>query len=871
MNLLDVDLEKSYESLCVDTENGLSSKQVLINRKEFCTDAGISKKKKKYSFRHFFDDVMRILFVVMSFASYYLYKNYDSAVSLIIFAVGMVLVNLILFLFEKNDKRIGKHKYFCIVRRDGRIKKIKTEELVPGDIIILKQGDYAPCDGVIISAEDFRVLEFGAGDKITAVEKLMYQQVKAPSHDMSEIPYHKCLLFADTIVIGGAAEAIVMNTGSDIYEKEGRRHKNSEDEMPRIYKDASFISKQLSVIWILMALLYFACGVFFKIDIFDAFRFSCILVVASVSDLVSNICAAAMYRQLKRLSNKKIYIQRLSSVDFIGDVNCITVHSSDFFYNGEFYLNKYLADDSPHFFKNEPKNARELLLGSVLTCSRRRDTAPYFNGKNIDLALRKVAKEIGIDNNSDIKNYIPIKRLDYSETMGLSYGLYLHDSEAFLYVRGRPEAVIRRCGYVFKNGGDVFMNESDRYRMLASAKDFSDDNEYVIAVARRHFPNAPAEDADDLLCDLSFVGLLGLYTPINANAAQAVNLCTKNDINVILMTTGDPGVAYGLAKTVSAILPGDCDSAITPYEYRSNDYGLFIADLQKYKVFCNLMPHEESAVISAHQKDKDIVASFINGVEGIIPQAQTDVSFASIAENCNAVMKNADVLTSRKDVSAIPICIRAVQNIYANVSKVMKYMLYWQLTLLITSFLTLISEGRVIFTSSSVLIMSFFAVVPAALSMVFDELKKGSLKKSYNENSEAMTLGGFITVPLFCALATSIIAELFYRGTLILGQDEKAASASFVISLFSGICFAAFSLRKDKKIFIPEKRVNLLCFAPLICCGVFIAAGYLIAGSGDITGMYPVHWLLVLVAALSGVITMVISELSKNIVFKLKK
>ncbi len=871
MNLLDVDLEKSYESLCVDPENGLSSKQVLINRKEFCTDAGVNKKKKKYSFGHFFDDVMRILFVIVSFASFYLYENRDSVFSLIVFAFGMTLVNLALYFIGRNDKKIGKHRYYAIVRRDGKIKRIRTEELVPGDIIILRQGDYAPCDGVIISADDLRVLEFGANDKITAAEKLMYQQVKAPSPDMSEIPYHKCLLFADTIIIGGSAEAIVMNTGSDIYEKEGRKHKNTEDEMPLIYKNASFVSKQLSVIWILMALLYFACGVFFKVDIFDAFRFSCILVVASVSDLVSNICAAAMQRQLKRLADQKIYIQRLSSVDFIGDVNCITVHSSDFFYNGEFYLNKFLADDTPYFFKSDPEKARELLLGSVLTCSHKRENAPYFNGKNIDGALRKVARDIGIDKNTDIKNYILIKHLDYSERIGISYGLYLRDSEAFLYVRGRPEAVIKRCGYIFKNGTDAFMNESDRLRMMASAKDFSDDNEYVIAVARRHFENAPAEDADDLLCELSFVGLLGLYTPINAHAAQAVNLCVKNDINVLLMTTGDPGAAYGLAKTVSAILPGDCEGAITPYEYRSNDYGLFIADLQRYKVFCNLMPHEESAVIAAHQKDKDIVASFINGVDGIIPQAQTDVSFADLSENCNAVAKNADVLTSRKDVSAIPICIRSVQNIYANVSKVMKYMLYWQMTLLLTSFLTLISEGRVIFTSSSVLMLSFFGVIPGALSMVFDELKKGSLKKSYSDASETMTVGSFLTVPLFCAAATSIIAEIFYRGTLIIAQNEKTASAAFMLSLFSGVCFAAFSLRKDKKIFIPEKRINLLCLIPSLFFAVYTVIGFLNAGFGEVSGIYPVSWLVVLLAALSGAVTMVISELSKNIVFKFKK
>ena len=222
-------------------------------------------------------------------------------------------------------------------------------------------------------------------------------------------------------------------------------------------------------------------------------------------------------------------------------------------------------------------------------------------------------------------------------------------------------------------------------------------------------------------------------------------------------------------------------------------------------------------------------------------------------------------------MSAIPVCIRAVQNIYANVSKVMKYMLYWQLTLLITSFLSLRSEGRVVFNSSTVLLLSFCAVVPAALSMVFDEVKKGTLKKTYSETSETMTLGGFLTVPLFCAAATSIIAELFYRGTLIISQDEKAASTAFVISLFSGVCFAAFSLRKDKKIFTPEKRFNLLCVIPILFCIGYIALGFLYPDFSMISGVYPVSWFTVLLSVLSGALTLSVCELSKNIVFKIKK
>jgi len=872
MNLLDVDLEKSCESLCVDVENGLSSKQVLINRKGFCSDAGLVTKKRRYPLRHIFDDVMRVLFIIVSVASYYVYEDKDGISALIIFALGLSSINLFLALASKRNDHAKKtkHIYYSTVKRDGRIKRIHNEDLVPGDILLLKKGSYVPCDGVIISMDELRVLEFGSGDKIATADKLMYQQVKALSPDMAEIPYHKCLLFADTIVINGEAEAIVMNTGSDIYDKDGNVRLDADDEMPKIYKNAVFISKQLSVIWILMALLYFASGIFFNIDIFNSFRYACVLAVASASDMISGICEIALFRQIRKLSDKRVYIKRLSALDFLGDVNCITLHSSAFLYNGDFYLNKYLADDTPHFFKDDPQNARELLLGSVLTVSKDRRNAPKFNNKNIDHALLKVAKDIGIGNDT-VKDYIPIKRSDHSSVTEMSYGLYLNSSNAFLYVRGKPENIVSRCGYIYKEGKDVFMNESDKLRMLSAAKDLSDANEYVIAVARRAFDSAPASDAEELLYDLSLVGFMGLYTPINAEAAKAVNLCSKHNISILLMTSGDPDAAYGLARSVSAVQPGDAEYAVTPYEYTRNDYGLFIADLQKYKVFCNLMPSEEKEIISAHQKDKDIVASMISGIDGIIPQAQTDVSFAALSESCDAVLKNADVLTMKKDVSAVPLCIRAVQNVFNNITKIIKYMLYWQISLLSLAFVTLMSERTIMFNSASVLILIFFVVLPSAIAMAYDDMKPGALRKKIDSSAMKINRVDFFVIPIFSGIATAIVAEIVYRGALLLTSSIESASTAFIISLFCSVYFVALSIRKDKRIYEVEKRFNVLYLIPAILGVLYIALNFIFKDLNSATGVYSVSWIFVVISVLSGMITPAFCDISKSIDINFKK
>jgi len=872
MNLLNVDFKKAYETLRADLDNGLSPKQVVKNRQDFCTKPKGGARARHYFVTHAFDDVMRILFVITAAASYIIYRSSESAASLFLLCIGMICVNTALYSLSRRSSRFNKANRCetVRVRRGGKEMTIIPSALVPGDTVILDTGDCAFCDGVVVDADNLKILEYNSGGKITITEKYTYQQVQSESIDREKLPYHRCLIFADMIVIKGRAEMIAMNVGEDICANENAKPQNDTESMPAIYEKIAFVGKQLSVIWILAALLYFAAGVFLRIEIFDSFRFACLLSVASASDMIASVCEIAIVKKTNELAKKNVIVKRAGSLDMLRDVNCFTVNSVDPFYYGSLYPRRILINNTPYFFKDEHELAHDLISISLLTCPENKGGRVYFQGKSVDFAFVKVARELEISKRALTVGMLPVVPGRYIPELDVSVGLYLRTEQASaaLFVRGNPEFIVKHCGTMYKNGSSAFMNESDKFRMLAAAKDFSDDGDLVMAVARRIFNETPQDVTAEIIDDLEFVGFIGLYTPINADAARAVNTCVKNGINVMLMAQGRPDTMYGLAKSVSMISDGDFEYAVTPLEYVRRNRGLFLADLQKYKVFCNLTPYEQSEIIAAHKKDGDIIASCVSGIDGIIPQIQTDVSFVSSGEKCGTLLKNADVVFSRQNLNSVPDCIKAARNIYENIFKASGFMLYWQIALFVAAFLSLICERSMVFTSSTMLILSFGVVIPFAVAMVFDERKENSLFRDKQDSGEPLTWKSILPAPVFTGVATSVLSELVYRGTLILTSSVPASTAAFAATLFSCVCFSAFSFGNGGLNFKLRNKINMLYAIPVVTGIVYFAVSALMKSVDHITGTSQISPAASAFALAAGAVAFAICSVSQTIKFK---
>lgn len=601
---------------------------------------------------------------------------------------------------------------YANVIRGGREQKVLAEDLVPGDIMLLAEGDRISADARVIASSDLQVNQSTLNGESNPSRKTS-DAVPEDGLTPAEIPN---LVFAGTSVSEGNGRAVVLRIGmATEFGKIANLTQNMEEVRSPLQRDLDRLTKQVTVFAMCMGLAFFSLSLFVVHEPFaQSFIFALGMVVAFIPEGLLPTVTLSLAMAVQRMSRRNALVKKLDSVEALGSTSVICTDKTGTLTQNEMTVNHlwtaareyevtgvgyapegrieskgaaYRAVDDPDL---------ELLLEGGLLCGNARLRAPEEEGRRYEVygdpteaCLIVSAQKGGIDP-AELERRMPrVKELPFEsrrKRMTTVHALEepVDGAMRVAFTKGAPNEVVRLADRVRVGGRVVPMTDGMRERIMAANDAYAADGLRVLAVAYRALgadaagegvpASLSAYTPDVIERHLTFVGLEAMMDPPRPEVAAAVAECRRAGIRIV-MITGDYGLtAASIARRIG-IVEGDDLSVISGFELSKMGDEELRAKLAGQVVFARMAPEQKLRVVSALQEMGEIVAVTGDGVNDAPALKKADIGVAMGVAGTDVAKEAADMILTDDNFASIVAAIEEGRAVYSNIRKFLLYIL----------------------------------------------------------------------------------------------------------------------------------------------------------------------------------------------------
>ena len=618
---------------------------------------------------------------------------------------------------------------YARVIRDNQEQQILTENLVPGDIMIIAEGDKISADARLLVSSDLQVDQSTLTGESNPVRKT-HDPVYREGLSRSEIPN---LIFAGTSVSSGTAKAVVVFIGMEtVFGKIANLTQTMKEEQSPLQKELDHLTKQVSILALGLGAFFFVVSVFFvKEPIAKSFVFSLGMIVAFIPEGLLPTVTLSLAMAVQRMAKEHALVKRLSAVETLG---CTTVICSDktgtltqnemtvsnlwlpgqeLKVTGLGYapVGKIISGDK-EIYADGNKDLKILLTAASL-CSNARLVPPNDEtdrytvlGDPTEACLGVVAQKAGIDVDKQSILTPRLRELPFDsrrKRMSTIHQLKkpISGSNRIAYVKGAPKEVLELCTGIFKQGTRVEITDEERSEIIQANDKYARNGLRVLAVAYRlisredNLPAALSAYTPELIeQQMTFIGLVVMADPPRLEVSDAVALCHKANIRII-MITGDYGLtAESIAKRIG-IVKGEHPRIISGVELEKLPDDELKEALKDEVIFARVAPEQKYRVVSNLQEMGEIVAVTGDGVNDAPALKKADIGVAMGISGTDVAKEAADMILTDDNFASIVRAIEEGRAVYSNIRKFLLYILNSNMSEAVPSAAFLLSRGAI--------------------------------------------------------------------------------------------------------------------------------------------------------------------------------
>ena len=698
MNIYEVLKEKNS-----DERIGLSTDEAKKRRIEYGLNK-LNQKKKESLFIKFikqFNDFMIIILIIASIISLVLAKmegTNDYIDSIIIIAI--VIFNAILGLIQesKAEKSIEALQKMSSptakVKRDEKIIEVSSEEIVPGDIVILEAGKFVPADCRLINSYNLKIEEAALTGENIPVEKDAKKILKKDIAMGDMVNF----AFATTIVIGGHAEAVVTETGMNT--RVGRiANMIINDESPEtpIQKKLGEVGKNLGIICLGICFLIFIIGIFKKIEIKEMFMTSVGLAVAAIPEGLPAIVTIVLSIGVTKMAKKNAIIRKLPAVETLGSSSVICSDKT-----GTLTQNKMTVVNLSNIngeIQNQYDKNFLLELGSMctdVTLGIRNQTNEKYNlgeiyiadGEPTEKAIVQKALDSNINKEKLYREYERITDIPFSSERKLMTTIHKTEDGYRIITKGAPDVLINKCNRYYFNGTELNLDNNNKNKIKIINEEMAQKALRVLAVGYKDIKELPEQLDVNIENNLTFVGLIGMIDPPREGVKESIKICKNAGIKTVMITGDHIITAKAIARELG-ILYGK-DLAITGKELDNISDKELEKNIMRYSVFARVSPEHKVRIVNAYRKAGNVVAMTGDGVNDAPALKNADIGIA-MGQNGTDVAKNAsDMILTDDNFVTIVSAVKEGRNIYDNIKKAIHFLIATNVGEIVTIFFGLL-------------------------------------------------------------------------------------------------------------------------------------------------------------------------------------
>jgi calcium-translocating P-type ATPase len=656
------------------------------------------------------------------------------------------------------------------VRRDGKRVTVDARTLVPGDVLVVAEGDRICADARLLSGAIEVDMSTLTGESQPVYRSAEFADVRGPLLEARE------LVFSGTTCVGGEAEAVAFATG--MRTELGRIAALSE----RVAHEESPLERQVRRMAWLIALVAVVAGVVFLpvawlvagLPLQDAFTFAVGLIVANVPEGLPPTLTLALAVGVASLARRGALVKRLSAVETLGSTTVICTDKTGTLTENRMHATRIwtplteldLEDPSVDVARAVAEDPVLGLLGRAIAASSTAelavDRASKSRGEATEIGLLEAARTLGVDvdvtrrehDRRRIFRFDPKLRLMSTVDARADGGITVH-------AKGAPEEVLARATRIGGRENHVPLTDGDRERVLRALERYADEGLRVLAIARRRLPDgAPSpERREDAERDLVLLGLVALFDPPRPEVARAVEQCHAAGIRVIVVT-GDYGLTaaqiarrVGIARDGGTVLAGDELDRISDADLRR------VLASTRELVIARASPEHKLRIAEALRAEGHVVAMTGDGVNDAPALRAADIGVAMGIAGTDVAREAATMVLTDDNFATIVDAVAAGRRVYENIRKFVLYILA-HLTPEVVPFLVFALSGGAIplpLTVLQILAIDLGTEVLPALALGREPAEPGLMQRPPRPRSKAI-----------------IERELMIRAWVFLGLIEAA-------------------------------------------------------------------------------------------------
>jgi magnesium-transporting ATPase (P-type) len=595
--------------------------------------------------------------------------------------------------------------------RDGTEAHIPTTEIVPGDVLILAEGDNIPADARVIEEFGLRVNNASLTGEAVAARKTADASIP---HHFSEVERPN-LIFAGTSVASGTGKAIVYATGMlTQFGRIAQLTQTVEEKPSAFHVELQKLSLRLTIIAVIIGVIAWALASY-EPHISENFPNPVLLALATIVAVTPEGLSATLTLSLaiavQRLASKGVLAKRLDIVETLGNVSVICTDKSGTLTQNQMTVREVwiarkrlqvtgVGYDPQGKFLPSPENGPlekdlVILLKAGLCCNNSRlnppdqDHATWTSlGDQTEAALKVAALKYGLD--EEIVNMLSprIHEIPFDARRKRMTTVHRVNHNEIAYVKGAPREVLQLCTHILIHEKRLPLTEEIRNEVLAANDDFSRRALRVLGLAYRELPQRVGPyTTESVETDLTLLGLMGMMDPPRPEVEQAIHTCREAGIRII-MITGDYGLtAESLARRVGMI-SGPNPLILTGADLDSLSEADLLKLLDKEIIFARMAPDHKLRLVSAYQSQGEIVAVTGDGVNDAPALRKADVGVSMGIIGTDVAKEAADIILTNDNFGSIAAAVEEGRSIYDNIRKFITYIFSSNVSELLPALLT---------------------------------------------------------------------------------------------------------------------------------------------------------------------------------------
>jgi P-type Ca2+ transporter type 2C len=590
------------------------------------------------------------------------------------------------------------------VVRDGKEFRILAEELVPGDIVLLDEGDRISSDCRLIEAEELKI------------DQSLLSGESNPARKSTEIVVGdepNNLVFGGTIVTGGTGKAVVYATGmSTRFGKITSLTQTTRSELSPLQIELKNVTRIITLIAIGVGLIFFLLAVLMTgMRPAEGFIFAIGIIVAFVPEGLLPTVTLALAIGVKRMAKRNAIIKKLSVVETLGSTTVICTDKTgtltqnemtvtDIFVGGQ-KLSVTGVGYKPEGIivgrETVEEDLRQLLVaGGLCNDAKLSNESDRWIalGDPTEAALIAVAEKGGIDIKFEIQRTPRIFELLFDSRRKRMTSVHQSRGTPIAFIKGSPEEILALCGKILRQGQDIPLDDETKKEILAVCNGYASSGLRVLATAKRILPEKIEKDPEVIEQELVFIGLFGMTDPPRPRVREAVEKCHSAGVK-ILMITGDYGLTaesiarkLGIVKSQPFILTGsDLD--------KMNGQDLKKVLALDELILARLAPDHKLRVVKALQEMGQIVAVTGDGVNDAPALKKAHIGVAMGMAGTDVAKEASDMILVDDNFASIVDAIEEGRAVYANIKKFTSYIFTSNIPEAIPFILFALSGGRI--------------------------------------------------------------------------------------------------------------------------------------------------------------------------------